>query len=141
MKTHAVATTSKYVLLFYTSISATLSQFQSNHSICFGEVKYYFQLEVAKQVHTLAMVSVYTNPDENLLKQSSDTLCVVCYRSTEVIDAKSICSVVALIPFILSKEEKQNLTICTQFAQCFFVGKKPFLDFTTTPSQEADEEA
>jgi hypothetical protein len=87
------------------------------------------------------MVSVYTDPDGNLLKQSSDTLRVIRYRSTEVIDAKSICSVVALIPFILSKEEKQNPTICAQSAQCFFVAEKPFLDFTTTLSQEADEEA
>ncbi|KIL56150.1 hypothetical protein M378DRAFT_43371, partial [Amanita muscaria Koide BX008] len=76
-------------------------KFQSNRSICFGEVQYYFQVKVANQAQprTLAMVSVYDDPDENFLRQSSDTLRVVRYRSTEVVDAKSICSVVALIPF------------------------------------------
>jgi hypothetical protein len=81
------------------------------------------------------------------LKESSDTLRVVSYQGTEalhVIDAKSICSVVAMVPFILSSREKQNPIICEQCANCFFVGEKPFLDFTsstTDPSPNGDNEA
>lgn len=93
------------------------------------------------------MVSVYSDPDENLLKESSDTLCVVRYQGTEalhVIDAKWISSVMALIPFILSDQEKKYPSICTHYTQCFFIGEKAFLDFTTMttdPSHECDEEA
>ena len=102
-----------------------------------------------KQVErTFAMVSVYSNPDKNLLKQSFDMLQVVHYWSKEalhVVDAKSISSVVILIPFIVSKQEQQDLSICAQYSQCFFVSEKPFLDFTTTTDplqpEEADEEA
>jgi hypothetical protein len=95
------------------------------------------------------MVSRYSEPDEDLLKESYDTLRVVSYEGTEalhVIDAKSICSVVAMFPFILSSSEKQNPIIREECASCFFVGEKPFLDFTsstTDPDNEAqsDEES
>ena len=92
------------------------------------------------------MVSVYSDPDENLLKESSDTLRVVRYQGTKalhVIDAKWISSVMALIPFILSDQEKKYPSICTHYTQCFFIGEKAFLDFmtmTTDPSHERDED-
>jgi hypothetical protein len=93
------------------------------------------------------MVSVYGKADVNLLKESFDTLRVVHYKGSEelrVIEAKSIATVVALFPFILSDDEKRDANICAQYSQSFFVGEKPFLDFTsntTDPSQEAIEEA
>jgi hypothetical protein len=93
------------------------------------------------------MVSVYGEVDMNLLEASSDTLRVVRYKGSEdlrIIEAKSITSVVALIPFLLSDDEKKNPNICAQYLCSFFVGEKPFLDFTTNttdPSQQAVEEA
>jgi hypothetical protein len=93
------------------------------------------------------MVSKYTKADMNLLKESSDTLRVVDYEGSEglrVIEAKSITSVVALIPFILSDHEKKNPDICKRYSHSFFVGEKPFLDFTSTttdPSRQAIDEA
>ena len=93
------------------------------------------------------MVSVYGKADMNLLEASSDTLRVVRYKGSDdlrIIEAKSITSVVALIPFMLSDDEKKNPNICAQYSQSFFVGEKPFLDFTTTtvdPSQQAIDEA
>ena len=90
------------------------------------------------------MVSVYGKADANLLKDSFDTLRVVPYKGSEdlrVIEAKSIASVVALFPFVLSDHEKQNPDICAQYSQSFFVGEKPFLDFTTDSSQQDIEEA
>lgn len=93
------------------------------------------------------MVSRYSDPDEDLLKDSSDTLRVVSYEGAEalfVIDAQSICSVVAMVPFILSSTEKQNPITREQCANCFFVGEKPFLDFTSStsdPSLYGDDEA
>ncbi|KAF8625282.1 hypothetical protein AX15_005465 [Amanita polypyramis BW_CC] len=93
------------------------------------------------------MVLVYGKADANLLNESSDTLRVVRYKGSEdlrIIEAKSITSVVALFPFILSDDEKKDANIRAQYSQSFFVGEKPFLDFTTNttdPSQEAIEEA
>ncbi|KAF8337841.1 hypothetical protein F5887DRAFT_920244 [Amanita rubescens] len=129
------------------SRNVKLLQYQRDHSFHFGEVQFYFQAEVAHQQRTLAMVSRYSDPDEDLLKDSSDTLRVVSYEGAEalcIIDTKSICSVVAMVPFILSSAEKQNPITREQCANCFFVGEKPFLDFTsstTDPSPNGDNEA
>ena len=90
--------------------------------------------KIEKKLGTFAMLSVYSDPDKNLLEESSNALRVVRYRGSEglhVIEAKTITSVVAFIPFVLSEDEKKNPGICAQYSQCFFVGEKPFLDFTT----------
>ena len=74
------------------------------------------------------MVSLYSDPNANLLKESSHTLCIVHYQSSEalhVINTKSIVSVIAAMPFVLSSLEKNNLNICMQYLQCFFIGKNP----------------
>lgn len=89
---------------------------------------------IKEKLGTFVMLSVYSDPDKNLLEESSNTLCVVRYRGSEglhVIEAKTITSVVAVILFVLSEDEKQDPGICAQYSQCFFVGEKPFLDFTT----------
>jgi hypothetical protein len=93
------------------------------------------------------MVSVHGNADTDLLNASSDTLRVVRYKGSKdlrIVEAKSITSVVALFPFILSDDERKDPSICAQYSQSFYIGEKPFLDFTTItidPSQEAIEEA
>ncbi|KIL54551.1 hypothetical protein M378DRAFT_18778 [Amanita muscaria Koide BX008] len=126
-------------------------KFRDDGSTHFGEVLYYFQTKIVNEekepLGTYAMVSVYGKADANLLSKSSHTLRIIHYKGSEdlrIIKAKSITSVVALFPFILSDDEKKNPNICAQYLQSFFVGEKPFLDFTTNttdPSQEDIEEA
>ena len=91
------------------------------------------------------MISVYSHPIENLLKDSFETLRVIQYQGKElleVVDVKSICTVVAAIPFILTEQEKVIPAIRSHYSQCFFIGEKPFLDFTsmTGPLQQDGEE-
>ncbi|KIL54644.1 hypothetical protein M378DRAFT_39320, partial [Amanita muscaria Koide BX008] len=71
------------------------------YDISFGEVQYYFQEVINGQKKTLALISVYSQPDEQLIHQSHGTLLVCKYRpdSLLVIDVKFIRSVVAMIPF------------------------------------------
>ncbi|KAK7044947.1 hypothetical protein R3P38DRAFT_2508434, partial [Favolaschia claudopus] len=69
-----------------------------------GEVQYYFRYimrESDKEPTPLAMVSVFGIPDRALLKESFNTLWVARMGEAgmRVIPAKSIQSVVAMIPF------------------------------------------
>ena len=97
--------------------------------------------------YNLAMVSVYSHAIQNHLDDSFGTLRFVEYQGKElleVIDVKSICSVVAMVPFILTEQEKTVPAICEHYSKCFFVGEKPFLNFTSTTGplqQERSEEA
>src|SRR4051794_216831 len=63
---------------------------------------YYFRLRVNEEEKTLALVSVYSQPDAALLIASSDTLWLCqdcCDTALHVIDVKSIQSVVAMVPW------------------------------------------
>jgi hypothetical protein len=87
----------------------------------------------AKQ-YNLAMVSVYSHAIQNHLDNSFGTLHVVEYQGKELLevgDMKSICTVVAMVPFIITEEEKKVPAVCDHYSRCFFVGEKPFLDFTS----------
>ena len=95
--------------------------------------------------YNLAMVSVYSHDIQNHLDNSFGMLRVVEYQGKElleVIDVKSICSIVTMVPFILTEQEKTVPVICKHYSKCFFVGKKPFLDFTsmTGPLQQGCSE-
>ena len=70
--------------------------------IRFAEVKYYFMKIFGGTSKALAIISLYSLPDEYLLHRTYDTLCVCRYQGEEdiaVINAKSILSVVATVPF------------------------------------------
>ena len=70
--------------------------------IHFAEVQFYFVETFGDVPRALALVSIYSPPDEHLLQQSSTTLVVCGYQGEEaltVIDVKSILSVVAMVPF------------------------------------------
>lgn len=67
-----------------------------------GEVHYFFRYNVQKNIPTaLAMVNVFGIPDRALLQESYGTLWVARpgKAGIRVIPAKSILSVVAMIPF------------------------------------------
>ena len=85
----------------------------------FGEVQFFFQLMIDNKEETVALLSVFGDPDPHLLQESSGTLIVCEYRgnnSLEVVPVKTISTCIAMIPF---KNPEDNL---------FFVCNKMVLD-------------
>jgi hypothetical protein len=71
------------------------------NEIEFAEVQYFFNAIVNDARITLALVSLYSRPDEDLFKQSNWTVWSVTeqgQRGLRVVDAKSILAVVSVIP-------------------------------------------
>lgn len=71
-------------------------------AIRFAEVKFFFRKTFRETSEALAVVSLYSPPDDHLLRTTHDTLCVCGYQGEDalvVINIKSILSVVAMVPF------------------------------------------
>lgn len=67
-----------------------------------AEVQYFFQADVQGSRRTFALVSVYSPPNDSLLKRSSGALAVCTYRGStalKVVPTTSILSVVGMVPF------------------------------------------
>ena len=65
-----------------------------------GEVKYFFQLQFGNTVHTLALVSVFSPPDQELLELSHHAM-YICHSSgidtLIVVDVKVITAVISMV--------------------------------------------
>jgi hypothetical protein len=75
-----------------------LTQLTIGNSVRFAEVCFYFRIHR----RNVALVSLFSMPDEHLRTSSYDTLWVCKYSGDNnliVVDAKSICSVVSMPPF------------------------------------------
>jgi hypothetical protein len=86
--------------------------------MAFGEVLYYFRLQVAVgETHTLAPIVPFGPPDDFLLAESSNTV-YSCEKgeTVMVIDVKRIRSVVGMLPHQVDEEER------------WFLVEKPGLD-------------
>lgn len=71
------------------------------NEIEFAEVQYFFNAIVNDARITLALVSLYSRPDEDLFKESNWTVWSVTEQGQnglQVIEAKNILSVVSVIP-------------------------------------------
>ena len=69
--------------------------------MAFGEVQFYFRLVIGSNEKTLALVSLYSPPNQALLNASFNTLWSCTYQGDagpKVVDVKMISSVVAMIP-------------------------------------------
>jgi hypothetical protein len=76
----------------------------------FAEVQYYFFLKRKETRHALALVHMYSEPDEDLLQASYTTLKVCKFLKEDglrVIDAKWISDVVGMVPFTQRPAEEQ----------------------------------
>ncbi|KAI0070682.1 hypothetical protein K474DRAFT_1713123 [Panus rudis PR-1116 ss-1] len=99
----------------------------------FAEVYFYFQIRAtpsAAEVHNVAMVSLFSDYDEALFKESYNTLLVCRYQgdsALQVIDAQQIAAVVAMMPLPLTTEELSQGQEA-DFACRFYVAEKPGLD-------------
>jgi hypothetical protein len=72
-----------------------------SNEIEFAEVQYFFNAIVNDARITLALVALYSRPDEELFKQSNWTVWSVTEQGQSglcVINAKSILSVISVIP-------------------------------------------
>jgi len=66
-----------------------------------ADVEYFFQLRFRDTAHTLALVSVFSPPDQNVLELSHHAAYICHHRGTDaltVVHVKSINSVVAMVP-------------------------------------------
>ncbi|KAM6500225.1 hypothetical protein JOM56_003239 [Amanita muscaria] len=112
-------------------------KFKDNGKTRYGEVQYFFQINLNNASYTLAMVSPYSEPHTTMLRESHGSL-YVCERLDEhqmmVIDIKSIQSVVAMIPFPLRPEESNQ-----GLENHFFMVEKPFHDLTADGIESIEE--
>ena len=77
-----------------------------------------------------AMVTIYSNPDPQLLSHSHNMLWVSRRLNTcglRIIDAKSIASVVAMVPFVLREDEISSPYLFHRYNGCVCMVEKPFL--------------
>ncbi|KAG1743285.1 uncharacterized protein EDB91DRAFT_1051530, partial [Suillus paluster] len=92
-----------------------------NEQIQFDEVQFYFQINFNDSIKTLALISLCSVPDYELLHESYNTLYSCTYEGNEVlvlIGVSTIQAVVAIVPHKLPNHPEL----------CFFLVKKPGLD-------------
>lgn len=70
----------------------------------YAEIQFFFQADVDDEILTLALISRYSPPEQDLLEASSKTLWVCeeldeATSSMEIIEVETIRSVVAMVPF------------------------------------------
>jgi len=90
------------ILLKVSLYALMIPQILHNDVIHFAEVRFCFIGTSGEETQAFALVSLYSPPNEYLLQRSHTTLAVCLYRDEAalmVIDAKSITSVVAMVPF------------------------------------------
>ncbi|KAI1788196.1 hypothetical protein LXA43DRAFT_895032 [Ganoderma leucocontextum] len=79
-----------------------LSHHPNSERFEYAEIQYYFQCPLADETRTLAVVSKYGPPNEELLRESSGVVWACCKLETNgalaVIDVKSIQACVAMVP-------------------------------------------
>jgi hypothetical protein len=110
----------------------------------FAEVLYYFTSSLLAPSQAFAMVMTYSHPDPALLSQSHNTLWVSRPLGTHglrVVDAKSITSVVAMVPIVLREEEISSPRLFGKYNGCVCMVEKPFLAAVSTIEElDGDEE-
>ena len=91
------------------------SQISRHGVICFAEVHFYFIKMFGDEQRAFALVSLYSPPNEYILRSTYDTLVVCRYQggALTVIDVKSILSVVAMarFPFLIDGHGNQYFMI------------------------------
>lgn len=99
-----------------------------------GEVQYYFNLLVNNTSCALAMVSVYSSPDLEMLKESCNTVWACDYQGQAhlvVIEAKTITSVVAMVPFPAAGRGGVRAAESARTVGKYFLVEKPGLEVAT----------
>ncbi|TBU26950.1 hypothetical protein BD311DRAFT_697446 [Dichomitus squalens] len=105
-----------------------------------AEVQYFFRLKKMRDDGgtddvdlTLAMVSMFMPPDPAIVRESHGALIACRYRgdeSREVVDAKDIKSVVAMVPLPPRREEAEDPHAAELYSNRFFVMDRLGFDIT-----------
>ena len=102
----------------------TLFQFTWGGNVHIGEVQFYFRSDHSGEEHAYALVSVWTLPDVDMLRESFNTVYSCVYMDQnylQVIDVKTITSVVAMVPMTPREGDRSSQ---------FFLLEKPGLEIT-----------
>ena len=106
----------------------------------FGEVYFFYRINIAEdQWRPVALISLYSAPDPNLLETSSGTLLVCKYQgdnSLVLVEAQAIKSVVAMVPFM----EKPEGSSQRSHSGRFFVVEMPGQSLAELGMEEGFEE-
>ena len=111
-----------------------LPQILCHDRVNFAEVKFYFTKMSRGETQAFALVSLYSPPDEYLLRHSHGTLIACRYQGDAtlvVINAKSILSVVAMVPFRYAINNLDSY---------YFMIEQIGLDVVDTDVQEDEQE-
>lgn len=106
-----------------------------SNEIEFAEVQYFFNTIVNDERVTLALVSLYSRPDEDLFKQSNWTVWSVTEQGQlglRVIDVKSILSVVSVIPHNHHVQADSS-------DECFFIWEQMGMDMALLSRHGEDD--
>ncbi|CDO78241.1 hypothetical protein BN946_scf184571.g4 [Trametes cinnabarina] len=108
-----------------------------------AEVCYFFVGSALDNVFSLAMISLFSAPDQDILRDSLGVVCACSYEGTssrEVIDVKDIVAVVAMVPLPMTRDEEQAPHAADRYAKRFFLVEKPGLEIAyLSGSTESDE--
>ena len=113
-------------------------QFHNEYCTCFAKVHYFFHLKFDSTVHMLAIGSLFSAPDPDLLEQSYSTVYSCRYQANSIISfhVKTVEALVAMVPYFritgdFKVETPENL---------HFLVEKPGLDTFKLFSQPDEDE-
>lgn len=95
-----------------------------------AEVEYFFRLRFGDTVHSLALVSVFSPPDQEILELSNHAAYICHHGGTDaltVLDVKAISALVSMVP---DYQVTVNGNIITP-ENAFFLVEAPFLKLAT----------
>lgn len=101
-------------------------QFRNENRTCFAKVHYFFRLKFDSNIYTLAVGSLFSAPDPDLLEQSYSTVYSCQHQANSILafHVKTVEALVAMIPYFkitddFKVETPENL---------YFLVEKPGLD-------------
>jgi len=110
-----------------------------NNEERFGEVYFFYRIHLKEdQWWPVALISLYSAPDPDILKTTSDVLVVCWYQGDEslvLVEAQAIKSSIAMFPFFEKAEEDRSR--CHEGR--FYIGEMPGLTLAELGMEEGDE--
>jgi len=92
-------------------------QIHTNNHSKFTEVQFFFHLQFAEEIHNLAVVSIFSSPDQELLEHSFQAIYACHYQEDNAlvaIDVKNINSVVSMVPYFKIAQDGEILMLHTE---------------------------
>src|ERR1700712_4325993 len=97
----------------------------------FGEIQYFFIVEIGGEEVALAMVSIYSAPDLELLEKSFHTVYVCRYQGQEALQAVPVQQIVSVVAMVPLHPQDPNVV---------YLMEKPGLDMDVLASKDENVE-